>query len=377
MRSTFSCLNQYNYQLGAASALLGITENTLLTYVQNSGIGIVRRAPNNPKAPKFRIFSLENIFQLAAWRRKMGLVKIVSQTPFYIAISSMNVGAGKSTTAAELGIQLQLSGYRVLLIDLDIEAGLTQYLGYEPDLEDDEAEINKLYPEALIRSTFFDLWKKYADSEDPCLVTGDDNLADYVKWPFGCYGPALIPADPYIGYLERAQASTDDRNGLIFPKFFKASAEGMVPSLRVADFDVVLFDCPASTNYVVSNAYAIADYVVAPVRLDQFCVKGVTQIVNEIKGTGYNLSRAPELIFLPIHGPKITENANRIWKRLEYFKEHLSEVCISSTNLFATAQALYVPLTIQLPKSLPAIEYRKFSEYLIKRFEAQSKLFAT
>lgn len=371
MRSTFSCLRQCSYQLSAASVLLGVTGNTLLNYLKNSGIEIERRAPNNPKAPKSRKFSLDDIFRLASWRREMGLVKTVSSMPLYVALSSMKVGAGKSTTAAELGTQLQLSGYRVLLIDLDIRAKLTQYMGYESDLLDDEAEINGLYPEAIIKNTFFDFCQRNVNTEKPGFTSTDDNFASHVKWPFGCCGPALIPADPFIGYLERVATFTRGGEKLLFPNFFKASAEGMVPGLQVKNFDVVLFDCPASMNYIVSNAFAMADYVVAPVRLDHFGVKGIAQIVNEVKGFERNSSKLPELIFLPTHCSVLNANAIRMWNRLENFKDSIAEISISSTDLFARAQKLYVPLTIQLPKSLPAMEYRKLTDYLIRRFNAR------
>lgn len=367
MRATFAQLDQFAFKLKTASILLGISQNTIRSYIKDSGIKIQRQVSIISQAPQARQFSLDNIFQLASWRRRKRFKKGEALMPIFIAISSMKAGVGKSTTAAELSIQLQLSGQRVLMIDLDSDGKLTQYMGYEPDFESDEATENNLSPTAIVQGTFFDICKVYLTGKKPNNA-GYENFAKYTKWPFGIHGPALIPSDPFLGYFEREGALSKDRPGLFFSNFFQDACLGKVPGLQIADFDVVIFDCPSSRTLTVSNALAIADYVVVPVRLDSFAKKGIAQMVSEVTLSTSKSAGAPELIFLPTHRSDINQKAIRMWKRLHSYKKSLSDISIGTTDLFTASQNEYVPLSIKLPESSPVMEYRDFTNYLLQKF---------
>ena len=69
LRSTYSDTSGLNYRIKAAATLLGIAENTVKNYIDSSGIQVRRANEVDKKAPAVRIFSADNLFELARYRR--------------------------------------------------------------------------------------------------------------------------------------------------------------------------------------------------------------------------------------------------------------------------------------------------------------------
>src|SRR5450830_515521 len=136
MRSTYARTDALLYRLRAAGSLLGVTDNTLRSYADGAGIEVKRASDITPGAPSIRVFQPDTLFKLAAWRRAQGNTKFpkAGSGPVVISVDVVKGGTGKTTTAVELALHLQLMGLKTLLIDLDSQANATQMFGYEPDL---------------------------------------------------------------------------------------------------------------------------------------------------------------------------------------------------------------------------------------------------
>lgn len=365
MRSTFALQDEVVYRLKAAAALLNISENTLRNHLRDSGLEIQRANKKNPASPAVRLFSIADIFKLAQWRRENDLVKRLASSPVVIAIDLIKGGVGKSTTAGELGIQLSLLGYRVLMIDLDVQSNLTQLMGYESDLTVDEATQHGLNEEAIVTGTFATICAQYMESKSG-RGTRMDNLSRLIKHPFGENGPALIPSDTFLGDLEQAFTYAKGNRELVFRNLFKDSAAGLIPGLDIGSYDFVLFDCPPSISFSSTNAIASADLVIAPIRMDSFAVKGLSRLVSEINGLAERSPEVrPQLMILPTHYSTNITRVSRMQQQLQAYKTNLSPTVISTSELFPKTQENYLPLTLQQPTASPVAEYRLFTEFVL------------
>jgi cellulose biosynthesis protein BcsQ len=363
LRDTFAKLDDFHNRLKAVSVLLGVTENTLRTTLSQSGIDVKRMNQENPNAPAIRIFDIPAIFKLAQFRRKTAITKHEGSAPEFISIEIVKGGTGKSTTAAEVGVHLQLLGFRVLLVDLDSQANLTQLMGYEADLEPDEASEYGVTDDAIVKLTFASLVKDYVMNSS--AVKGD--YSTLVKRPFGDAGPAIVPADANVADIDKAIAVHQGNRELIFRNIFKLSADGRIPGFNVCDYDVVLLDCPPSVSFTARNAIAAADIIVAPVKLESFAVKGLSKLFDEIKDLREQYGAAgvnPDVAILPTYFQNAVKRTARMQSRLSRYRDLLAPGAISHCEEFPRSTDWYLPLTLVRPTIDAVKEYRLFAEWL-------------
>lgn len=371
-RSTFAYVNEVEYRLKSTATLLGISDNTLRTNLEESGIPIRRSNQKTAGAPAIRIFDLPTIFQIAEYRRSKRLTRgPEGKRPIIIAIEIIKGGTGKTTTAAEVAVQLQLQGLKVLAIDIDIQANLTQLMGYEADLTEDEAAGYGLNQDAIVTGTFANICMPLIDRNAKSV-----DARTIIKHPFGPYGPAIIPADTFFSDLEHDISKSSGKRELVFQKFFKESQQGNIPGLDVSDYDIVLFDCPPNISFVATNALACADIVIAPVKMESFTVKGLSRLIGEIHTlkSEYNIEVAePELVILPTYYSTNLPRVVRMQGKLTQYRTNTSPVSISQSEEFPKSTEHYMPLTLIKPNCQAVQEYRMFTAYLIKKINEISR----
>lgn len=372
LRPTYAYIGVVEHRLKSAAALLGVSENTLRTTLSESGIEVRRANHDNPNAPAVRLFDLPTIFQIADYRRAKKLTKgPEGKKPIVIAIEIIKGGTGKTTTAAEVAVQLQLQGLKVLGIDIDIQANFTQLMGYEADLTEDEAALYGLTEEAIVNGTFATICGPFIERNGRPV-----DAKAIIKYPFGSSGPAIIPADTFFSDLEHDISKTGGKRELVFQKFFKESLAGNVPGLNVGDFDVVLFDCPPNISFVATNALASADIVIAPVKMESFSVKGLSRLIGEVHTlkTEYGSEvKEPELVILPTYYSTNLPRVGRMQEKLSQYRANTSPVSISQSEEFPKSTDNYMPLTVIKPTCQPVKEYRMFVDHLIKKINEVSK----
>ena len=366
-RSIFAQKDNLQYRLAGASALLGVSSNTMRTYADNAGVRIKRAGELKTGAPAVRIFDPDQIFQIAAWKRGQNLHRLPERRPIVITVDVIKGGTGKTTTSVELALHLQLTGLKVLVIDLDIQANATQMLGYEPDLTIGEAETYDLMPDAIVEHTFASIMLPYIASKSGSRGGMQCPPAnELIKMPFGIAGPHLIPSDPFLGDVEAALATATGQRELYVRRIIEANY-----GFDAKSYDVIIFDCPPSVSFTSSSAIAAADIVIAPIRMDMFSIKGLSRLMSEINTLESEYKLKPELIILPTHYSPQFSRISRMQQTLTGYRDLMAPCVISASEQFPKSLDQYLPLTLQSPTCQASKEYRVFSEFVHSRILAR------
>ncbi len=162
-----------------------------------------------------------------------------------IAIANFKGGVGKTTTAINLAAGLKTRGKKVLLLDVDPQANLSQSLGVE---EDEKAIYSVLHKEAMGEET--------------------DLLEVLVKKS----GLDLIPASLDLANAELELSSVYGREHIL---------SQLIRSLTGYDF--VFIDCPPSMGMLTINALVASDYVLIPLQAEFLPLKGARSFLAHFK----------------------------------------------------------------------------------------------
>ena len=157
-----------------------------------------------------------------------------------IAVANQKGGAGKTTTAIELGYCLADQGNKVLLIDFDQQRHLSMYLGIPTEKNIYKVMTSRLLIQDAIVST---------EKVDVIAASGELSNADKTFTDVN---------DIYL--LEDICAFLKDN----------------------MDYDYVVIDNSPARDALLTMSYVAADYIVAPTTLDDGSVNGIIELENDI-----------------------------------------------------------------------------------------------
>ncbi|MCG8349884.1 MAG: AAA family ATPase, partial [Chloroflexales bacterium] len=162
-----------------------------------------------------------------------------------IALAMQKGGVGKTTTTLSLGVALAERGRKVLLIDIDPQANLTQGLGIDPS--------------ELAYSVYEVLLNPEQGSAFATRTTGVD--------------VDVIPSALELAGAELELAGKVGRE-LLLRKALRTSR---------AAYDYILIDPPPSLGIFSLNALAAAEFVLVPLQLHAYALKAMPQLEKTIE----------------------------------------------------------------------------------------------
>ena len=163
--------------------------------------------------------------------------------PEHIAVLNHKGGVGKTTTTINLAAALQLKKKRVLLIDMDGQANLTESCGLSIEEE----------------QTVYGAMK----GEYPLPLVELNN------------GLAIVPSCLDLSAAESELINEPGRELIL---------KGLIAKLLDSrKFDYILIDCPPSLGLLTLNALTASDFLIIPVQAQFLAMRGMAKITNVVK----------------------------------------------------------------------------------------------
>lgn len=186
-----------------------------------------------------------------------------------IAVCNQKGGVGKTTTCFNLGAALSLEyGKKVLLIDLDPQANLSEYLGY--DGNDGKPTMTQLIGEVAAKS--------FIDAEIVKKCIRKHTKIDFLDY---------IPSDINLANAETFMSTALSRETIL--KYI------LLPDV-IEYYDYILVDCLPSLGILLINALAAADELIIPVQTQKFSMDGLAALMSLVKQIQARINTNLELI---------------------------------------------------------------------------------
>ncbi|MDO1450750.1 ParA family protein [Rhodocytophaga aerolata] len=158
-----------------------------------------------------------------------------------ITVLNMKGGVGKTSSVINISAILKEKGNKVLLIDLDAQANLTQGLGISDDLD---------------KTTYTLLRRDFKIEEVIYKKDGID----------------IIPSSIDLSVADLELSSRTLRELIL---------QNLLEPVK-NKYDYILIDCPPNLGLLTINAIAASDYYLIPLQAEYFALRGLVKLIEAI-----------------------------------------------------------------------------------------------
>lgn len=233
-----------------------------------------------------------------------------------IAISNHKGGVGKTTSTVNIGAGIAQRGKRVLLIDLDPQANLTQCLGVSEPAQTIYGALRGEYNLPTIAIT--------------------ENLH-------------LSPSTLDLASVE-IELSTKIARETILKKMIEKVTK---------DFDYIFIDCPPSLGLITVNAFAAANEVFIPLQAQFLALHGLDKLTDIINLVQESLNKDLKIggVFITQYDSRKILNRDIAESVSDYFKGNIFKTIIRDNVSLAEAPVQGLDIFRYDPKSNGAKDY--------------------
>lgn len=251
-----------------------------------------------------------------------------------VSLCNQKGGVGKTTTTINLGAALVEAGRKVLLVDFDPQGSLSVGLG--------------INPHTLERSIYNLLLSREFTPQEVVRQTSVSGLD-------------ILPANIDLSAAEVQLVSEVAR---------EQTLQRVLNRLR-GDYDFILIDCAPSLGLLTINALTASDWVIMPLELEFFALRGIALLTDTISKVQDRLN--PELRVLGLLGTMYdsrTLHAREVLERIvEAFGDQVFHTVIKRTIKFPETTVAGEPITSYAPSSPGADSYRQLAREVLLRVQ--------
>ncbi|MBR6502201.1 MAG: ParA family protein [Clostridia bacterium] len=252
-----------------------------------------------------------------------------------ICFANNKGGSGKSTTCCNVGYELSQMGYKVLMIDGDMQMNLSLSFFSEDEVLESAQNGNNVYT----------------------AVTNSDDIANY------------ITATKYENL--DAVLSSSLMSNIEFDLFSKWQREFILKNClkNIKDsgkYDFILMDAPPTLGGWVMNMLCASDYLIIPVEASPWGLFGLANMF-EFFATVKQINTDISLLGVAI--TKVDSRKNYFKQTIETLQNtdgvHLFENYIRTDSSIEWAQDASLPVAVFKPSARSAKEYKALTEEVV------------